>query len=82
MAQGFTWQEMNETVGGFLSPDGHKSAKMGWQDMRLGKKWRLRKGGIFWRASIPRVCEDLQHKSMLLQEVEEHEADEGQGPRQ
>lgn len=33
-------------MGGFLSPDGHKSAKMGWQDMAVGNMWSLRKGGI------------------------------------
>lgn len=47
MAQGSPGQEMRETVGGFLSPDGHKSAKMGRQDVIVGKTQSLRKGGIF-----------------------------------
>lgn len=36
---GLTWHEMSEIVGGFLSPDGHKSAQMGWQDVGVGEMW-------------------------------------------
>lgn len=34
-------------MGGFLSPDDHKSAKIEWQDMTVREKWSLGKGGIF-----------------------------------
>lgn len=50
---GVTWQEMSRTGGSFLSPDGHKSAEMGWQDMIRGGNVEFKKRWDFLKSLHP-----------------------------